>query len=256
MGYRIREWADRYEVNDKNGVWKPGQPLRVGAIDYVRAPVHGKNWTLAFREFNEACGADAPMVYGVFCKLREIQADNVREYRDAIRDHKGRLLDVDTIARVLGWPAKPVEKALKLLSGEVLGWIEEFPGIPRNSECPVSYHNQSIPEHKQASGEMASPPVGGLGGFDEFWEAYPKKRNKGDAEKAWKKLHPPLAAILAALDWQRQQPSWMKDGGQYVPYPASYLNAKGWEDEPTPSTPPPPKSAYQQMQEAHARGDL
>ena len=75
-------------------------------------------------------------------------------------------------------------------------------------------------------------------GFEEFWEAYPKKRNKGDAEKAWKKLNPPLAVILDALDWQREQPSWTKDGGQFVPYPASYLNAKGWEDEPV--APPEP----------------
>ena len=24
---------------------------------------------------------------------------------------------------------------------------------------------------------------------------------------------------------------WIKDGGQFVPYPATWLNAKGWEDE-------------------------
>jgi len=158
VGYKVREFCDRYEVNDKNGVWKPGQPLRVGAIDYIRAPVHGKNWTLAFREFNDVCGADAPMVYGVFCKLREIQADNVREYRDAIRDHKGRLLEADGIARILGWPVKSVEKALNLLSGEVLGWLEDFRGIPGDSSAPVSDHNQSIAEHTCAESVPASPP--------------------------------------------------------------------------------------------------
>jgi len=134
MAYRINEWLERYEVNDKGGVWRPGQPIRSGSIDFIRAPVHGKNWTPAFREFNEVCGADAPMVYGVFCKLRELQADNRLEYRDALRDHKGRYLDADGIARVLGWPTKTVTKALGILSGDVLGWLTEFPGVPRNSD--------------------------------------------------------------------------------------------------------------------------
>jgi hypothetical protein len=27
---------------------------------------------------------------------------------------------------------------------------------------------------------------------------------------------------------------WTKEGGQYIPYPATWLNAKGWEDEYSP----------------------
>ena len=84
--------------------------------------------------------------------------------------------------------------------------------------------------------------------FECFWRAYPKKRNKGDAEKAWKKLNPPLAKILDALEWQRQQQSWTKDGGQFVPYPASYLNAKGWEDEPI--APPEPFDPFANLTRA------
>jgi hypothetical protein len=75
-------------------------------------------------------------------------------------------------------------------------------------------------------------------GFDAFWLAYPKKRGKDDARKAWKarKLerdHETQAAILAALDWQREQPDWRKDGGQFIPLPATWLRAGRWQDEPT-----------------------
>lgn len=256
MGYRIREFCDRYEVNDKNGVWKPGQPLRVGAIDYIRAPVHGKNWTLAFREFNEACGADAPMVYGVFCKLREIQADNVREYRDAIRDHKGRLLEADTIARVLGWPVKSVEKSIKLLSGEVLGWLEEFPGIPGNSECPVSDHNHNKADHKQPSRQKETTPDGGLDGFDEFWAAYPKHENRPDAQKAWKQVKPPVADVVKALnDWQRAA-FLSRDSPKYIPAPGPYLRGRRWEDERPGTVNGVKKTQTQIMQEMLDRGEL
>ena len=70
--------------------------------------------------------------------------------------------------------------------------------------------------------------------FDAFWEAYPRKRSKGQAEKTWVKLNPDdnlLKEILAGLENAKRSVDWQKDGGQYIPYPSTWLNAKGWEDE-------------------------
>ncbi len=70
--------------------------------------------------------------------------------------------------------------------------------------------------------------------FDEFWCKYPKRKAKGDAEKAWLKIKPNeelLAKILLAVDLAKNCDSWLKDNGQYIPYPASWLNSKGWLDE-------------------------
>ena len=71
--------------------------------------------------------------------------------------------------------------------------------------------------------------------FARFWDAYPKRVAKKDARRAWAKLNPSPAVVdqmLGALAWQTQQPGWLKDGGAYVPYPASWLNAERWTDEP------------------------
>lgn len=68
-------------------------------------------------------------------------------------------------------------------------------------------------------------------GFTEFWNAYPQKVGKGAAEKVWQKLKPETATILAALAWQTKQDAWTKDGGQFIPHPATYLSQKRWEDE-------------------------
>jgi len=71
-------------------------------------------------------------------------------------------------------------------------------------------------------------------GFKDFWVAYPKKKAKDDAIRAWVKLNPTSeieVAILAALKWQCQLPDWKKENGQYVPFPASYLNGRRWTDE-------------------------
>lgn len=81
--------------------------------------------------------------------------------------------------------------------------------------------------------------------FSRFWAIYPKKRSKQAALTAWKKLKPDevfTQKIIAAVQKQKQWPEWQKDNGQYIPYPATWLNQRRWEDEGiTPTQPEPPK---------------
>lgn len=68
--------------------------------------------------------------------------------------------------------------------------------------------------------------------FESFWQAYPKKKNKADARKAFDKVKVPLQTLLDAIDRQKRSAQWSKDGGQFIPYPASWLNKGAWDDEP------------------------
>ena len=82
-------------------------------------------------------------------------------------------------------------------------------------------------------GKWGKGLVGALDGFDRFWNAYPKKRGKGDAEKAWGKIRPDAALVekmMGVIEKARRSVDWLKEGGQFVPYPATWLNRKGWED--------------------------
>ena len=79
-----------------------------------------------------------------------------------------------------------------------------------------------------------NPKVKPLARFAEFWADYPKKKSKGDAEKAWKAIDPGadlITKILDALRQAKQSKGWTKESGKYVPYPATWLRAKGWDDE-------------------------
>lgn len=72
--------------------------------------------------------------------------------------------------------------------------------------------------------------------FASFWSAYPKKKNKGQAEKTFAKLKPDsdlLQTILNAVEGACHSADWLKNDGQFIPYPATWLAAKGWEDEST-----------------------
>jgi hypothetical protein len=70
--------------------------------------------------------------------------------------------------------------------------------------------------------------------FDTFWKAYPRKKSKADALKAWKQVKPSqelLDTILSKLVLLQKCDDWTKDDGQFIPYPASWLRAGGWDDE-------------------------
>jgi len=70
--------------------------------------------------------------------------------------------------------------------------------------------------------------------FDTFWEAYPNKKAKQSAKKAWNKLKPTadlFGRIMAAVDRQKHSVDWTKDNGAYIPHPATWLNGGRWDDE-------------------------
>jgi len=69
--------------------------------------------------------------------------------------------------------------------------------------------------------------------FEEWWKRYPRKIAKGDARKAWRqteKIRPPLSQLLKALSVARVSDQWLKDSGQFIPYPATYLRQERWDD--------------------------
>lgn len=92
-------------------------------------------------------------------------------------------------------------------------------GMPTNNQEPIT--NNHI--------KTITPD-----GFDIFWNAYPKKKSKGDAEKVWKKIKPNSelqTRIFLSIDRLKISEDWKKQNGQFIPYPATWLNAKGWEDQ-------------------------
>ena len=74
--------------------------------------------------------------------------------------------------------------------------------------------------------------------FSAFWAAYPRKVGKAAAEKAFLKVEAPLQTLLDAVEAQKRSPRWTRDGGQFIPYPATWLNQRRWEDEIAEATPP------------------
>ena len=69
--------------------------------------------------------------------------------------------------------------------------------------------------------------------FNTFWALYPKKVAKADARKAWlqtKDIRPELTNLLTAITVACKTESWMKSGGAFIPYPATWLRGERWDD--------------------------
>lgn len=71
--------------------------------------------------------------------------------------------------------------------------------------------------------------------FERFWSAYPVKKKKKEALKAWNKAKqdlPPIDELVEIIEKnKRLNKQWLKDGGQFIPHPATWLNAGQWLDE-------------------------
>jgi hypothetical protein len=127
----------------------------------------------------------------------------------------------------------------------------KFPGSPgKFPEIPAQSNRRELKGIEEKGTALRA-----VDEFDGFWSAYPKKKSKTDAERAWRKLAPSadlVQRILTAVASQRLCDDWTKSGGQFIPFPASWLNARRWEDEmAVPETPPEAVDWFEECREMH-----
>lgn len=70
--------------------------------------------------------------------------------------------------------------------------------------------------------------------FNEFWSAYPKKVNKKGCYKSFckiKNLKQEMPVIMEALERFKRSKGWLKDNGQFIPHPTTFINQERWKDE-------------------------
>lgn len=91
---------------------------------------------------------------------------------------------------------------------------------PETDDIPSSLLNQSVEPDARST-------------FDLFWSIYPRKLAKGAAKKAWLKAVRSTEAdrIIEAARRYRDDPD---RSDQFTAYPATWLNAERWDDDPPP----------------------
>ncbi|MFZ5540878.1 MAG: hypothetical protein ACOY5V_14195 [Pseudomonadota bacterium] len=116
-----------------------------------------------------------------------------------------------------------------------------------STQQPQQHSTNSTKAEAEAEAEAKNPPTPRKRGvrrvsplFDRFWQAYPRKVNKARAQQAFARIDPDealLARMLAAMERAKASAQWRKDGGEFIPHAATWLNGRRWEDETGPPNP-------------------
>lgn len=215
----------------------------VGSARFLRMPASSR---LLYYDLGVA--ADDDGVVEAFAVMRSTGASE-DDLRVLVSKQFVRVLNDDLVAVILDWKQnnqirkdryRPSIYHDALIS---LGLLEQkaSAGLPcdnQNSDFGNHPVNQRLTQYRGGKESAISSPSAQNAGkgndtsFSTFWNAYPRKAGKGAAQKAFAKVRAPLDILLSALEAQKRSDQWNRDGGQYIPYPATWLNQRRWEDEP------------------------
>lgn len=108
--------------------------------------------------------------------------------------------------------------------------LEDTPP-PNNGEPP----HQKVEDNNTVN-NTTNITVNNNDHFDAFWSAYPVKKGKLAARKAWDKLKLSDDVVkLIAENMKARMDAGEWEDKQYIPHPATFLNGRRWEDEVTPA---------------------
>lgn len=112
--------------------------------------------------------------------------------------------------------------------------VQSFAGVQHSAPGGAKDCAKGVQRIAPKPSKNHQEPSNMVDGFDSFWRQYPRKVAKSAALKAWRKLKPDdkqLADLMAGLERQKASRDWLKDGGQFIPHPATWLNGRRWEDD-------------------------
>jgi hypothetical protein len=103
---------------------------------------------------------------------------------------------------------------------------------PRNNQVTAEEQPSNTP-NKENNDKKVKKVNNNTAGFSLFWEAYPKKVGKIDAERSWNKSKdkPEIEVILKSIEDHKRSEQWTKENGQYIPNPSTFINQGRWMDE-------------------------
>jgi uncharacterized protein YdaU (DUF1376 family) len=155
-------------------------------------------------------------------RLRNPRMEEVRQ--NMVRFHESKVLAGKSrwISREQSLSAAKAEHEQSTLTSSSSSEEKKHPSIPSKR----GWRTASLSASQEAAFEM-------------FWEVFPRKAAKALAQKAFAKLDPDadlLGRMVKAVERQKQTEQWQKNGGRFIPHPATWLHQQRWQDE-LPSVP-------------------
>lgn len=122
------------------------------------------------------------------------------------------------------------------------GYLHNHPIYSESRDMPqMQYEQSEVAYHSNKSGISnktdtvdSNSKTYAQTSFEAFWKEYPRKVAKKKAQQSWDKIkpgEPEMKKIMAALAAVKRSAQWLKDDGQFIPHPATWLNQERFNDE-------------------------
>jgi len=189
-------------------------------------------------------------LFGAWCALIQVLSRHPKPRHGYLTDtgkQDGKAYTPEHLEILTSIPAKVFKDMLQSVASKDVGWLLSprchpadttvTPRCPLNSDLDSDSDSDLDPDldskadvvvdvsNVKANQELAD--------FELFYEAYPRQTGKKCAHAAYQKAtnKPPVADMIEAVRKQKSSEQWMKDKGQYIPYPATWLNQERWKDK-------------------------
>lgn len=206
---RVRNWRDRFET--------------AASVNKRRASVRLPNHHDDAATCRILSLPDGAAVYGIWCLLAGALSRH-GPGRDGWLTHDGSPggapWTLDDLAVRWRRPVSEIARAFQVLSSPDIGWLE---GISTQSVAPVA------PATPAKADVPQDAPL-----FDQFWQLWPTHRRKvarAQCLASWRSrgFEKIGLSIIDGLKRWISSADWNKDGGEYIPMPATWLNQRRWE---------------------------
>lgn len=162
--------------------------------------------------------------------------------------YAGKLLERRAKDRARKRAAAEAAGVPKQIRGSSNGTDEESEETPTDyfvTNQPTNPNQPTVPIPTNSTNQMSDEPSLQERRFAEFWEEYPKKVGKKAAQTSWKRLKPDaelFERIMEAVTTAKTSEQWNREGGRFIPNPATWLNQGRWDDVLTPAGTPEKQS--------------
>lgn len=196
---------------------------------------------------SDECWKSPTSMKGVDSSVRSVLSTGLKA---VIRDE---LVRIDTSKLPTKVSERTGKTTKEFVEGIIWGIAEDFKDLSHGvsdtpSHAPTDGHKRiphtTEPEPEPTTEPTPTPTTRKSGAtrtrvdypeqFEQFWNEYPIKRDKGKALKAWEKAtrRADPETILNGATRYREDPN---RSDQYTKYAEGWLNGDGWEDEPLPA---------------------
>ena len=237
--YQVSGWPEHFE-GAKSKTYKNKSSCQMPTK-------HGLGYKRIIRRKN------GPALFGAWCSMVQVLSRHPAPRHGYCTD----------TGRIDGSPYTPEElelltdidqklfvELLEVASSQDVGWlripdgyhtdtvgVKQYP-LDSDSDSDLNSDLNSDTDSRDkrgCSGARSTDVQRSLTCFESFWKSWPshpRKVDKAKCAKHWKahKLDSKADEIMAGLEAWKHSDAWTKDGGQFIPLPATWLNNERWND--------------------------